>query len=236
MFVDSAKMADAEHAPAPLGSRLIAAGATAAAVFLAHYFPDRDDGSGAVVGSVFAFGAVALGLAAVAGVRPLPARSATERIRLMGLSLALGVALGLANLLANYGIASLDLAIYQQMIEQWSQFSTWSAIVAGPLVEELAYRLVLMGGIAWLVSRFTDDRRMIFLVALAVSSLMFGVAHVLPSSRPTTGLLHATGVALKSSAAGLALGWVFWRRGLPYAVASHCTANAVHFLAAPILF
>ena len=219
-----------------MSSRLIAAGVTAVTVFLTHYFPDRNDGSGAVAGGVFAFGAVALGLAAVARVRPLPARSRAERLRLMGLTLALGVALGLGNLLANYGIASLDIAIYHQMIEQWSRFSVWSALIAGPLVEELAFRLVLMGGIAWLVSRFTDDRRMIYLVALAVSSLIFGVAHVLPSTRPTTGILHATGVALKSSAAGLVLGWIFWRKGLPYAITCHCTANAVHFVVAPILF
>jgi membrane protease YdiL (CAAX protease family) len=208
----------------------------ATAVILALYFPERNDGSGAILGGAFAFGAVALGLAAVADARPLPRRSGKERFRLMGLSLVLGVALGLANLITNYGIALLDDAIYRQMTEQWSQFSAWSVIFAGPMVEEIGYRLVLMGGAAWLLSRFTHDRRVVFLVALAVSALLFGLAHVLPSSRPTTGVLHATCVVLKSSAAGLVLGWVFWRRGLPYSIACHGTANAVHLLVAPVLF
>jgi len=220
----------------PRTSRLAAAGAVAVLVFLALYFPDRDDGSGAVLGGVFAFGAVAIGLAAVAHVRPLSARTAAERLRFFGLSLLAGAVLGIGNLLANYAIASLDVRIHDQMIEQWAAFSAWSAVFAGPLVEEIGYRLLLMGGTAWLVSRMTDNRHTAFVSALAVSAALFGVAHILPSSRPTTGVLHAVGVALKSGAAGVALGWVFWRKGLPYSVACHCTANAVHLLAAPLLF
>jgi membrane protease YdiL (CAAX protease family) len=216
--------------------RLTTAALVAGLVFLTQYFPDRGDLSGAVLGAVFAFGAVAIGLAAVAAVRPMPARSATERFLLMSKSIALGVAVGLGNLIVNYGIARLDPAIQRQMVEQWATFSTWSVVFAGPIVEEIAYRLALMGGIAWLVSRFTDDRRIVFLVALAVPSLLFGVAHVLPSSRPTTGVLHAITVAVKSAAGGLVFGWVFWRRGLPYSIACHGTANAIHFLAAPVLF
>lgn len=205
-------------------------------VFLALYFPERNDGSGAVLGGVFAFGAVALGLVAVAQARPMPKWSGMERLRHMGLSLLIGIALGIANLIANYGIAQLDPAIYEQMKEQWSHFSTWSVVFAGPMMEEIGYRLVLMGSVAWVVSRFTPNRRVVFITALTVSALLFGVAHVLPSSRPTTGVLHSAGVALKSSAAGVVLGWVFWRKGLPYSIACHGTANAVHLLLTPVLF
>jgi membrane protease YdiL (CAAX protease family) len=66
------------------------------------------------------------------------------------------------------------------MIEQWARFSAWSVVFAGPMVEEIGFRLVLMGGTAWLVSRLTQNRRVVFLAALAVSALLFGVAHVLP--------------------------------------------------------
>jgi membrane protease YdiL (CAAX protease family) len=44
------------------------------------------------------------------------------------------------------------------------------------------------------------------------------------------------GVALKNSAAGIVLGWVFWPKGLPYSIACHSMANAGHLLAAPLLF
>jgi membrane protease YdiL (CAAX protease family) len=172
----------------------------------------------------------------VTEVRPLPARSASERPGLLVWSLLVGCGLGLGNLTANYTIAALDPAIHRQMIEQWSRFTAWSAVFAGPIVEEIGYRLLLTGGTAWLLSRWTRDRRILFLVPLTVSSLLFGVAHILPSSRPTTGALQAAGVMLKSSAAGAVLGWVFWRKGLPYSVTCHCIANAVHLLAWPAVF
>ena len=47
---------------------------------------------------------------------------------------------------------------------------------------------------------------------------------------------HATGVVLKDSAAGVLLGWVFWRLGLPYAIVCHGAANAVHRFTWPMLF
>jgi membrane protease YdiL (CAAX protease family) len=49
-------------------------------------------------------------------------------------------------------------------------------------------------------------------------------------------VVHALGVAVKSSAGGVVLGWVFWRRGLPYSIACHGLANAVHLLAWPAIF
>jgi membrane protease YdiL (CAAX protease family) len=216
--------------------RVLAAAAAAITVSVSLYFPKQDDGSGAVLGGIFAFAAVAIGLGAVRDVRPMPARSATERARLMGMSLALGVALGFGNLAANYAIASLDPTIHAQMTEQWARFSAWSAVFAGPMVEEIAYRLVIMGGTAWVVWRFTHDGRLVFTIALAVSSVLFGIAHILPGSRPTTGVVHALGVAVKSSGGGVALGWVFWRRGLPYSIACHGMANAVHLLGWPAIF
>jgi hypothetical protein len=71
----------------------------------------------------------------------------------MGLSLVLGSGLGIANLMGNSAVAALDARIHEQMIEQWARFSAWSVVFAGPMVEEIGFRLVLMGGTAWLVSR-----------------------------------------------------------------------------------
>lgn len=208
----------------------------ALAVFLAFYFPERDDGSGAILGGVLALGAVALGMAAIERSRPLPRRSGIEQIRLFTFSIVAGATLGIANLVANRAIALLDPRIYQQMTEQWAGYSPWSMIVAEPLVEEIVFRLVLMGGLAWLLTRITKDRRTVFLVVLAVSSVLFGLAHIVSSSRPVVDPVHATSVALKSGAAGMCLGWVFWRWGLPYSVACHSIANATHFVSAPLLF
>lgn len=212
---------------------VMAAGVLAAAAFLALYFPNRDDTGDAILGAVVAFCASAIGLAAVARVRPLPKRPLRERARFMGLSLMIGIALGLVNLTANYSVASLDSQVYVRMSHMYARSSAWSGVVATPLLEEIGFRLFLMGGIAWLLSRSTDDRRRGFLVALAVSALVFGSLHLL---RPPAGLLDAAVVLLKAGVAGMLLGWMFWRWGLPYSIVCHGTTNAIHLLAVPLFF
>ena len=217
----------------PVRQGLMVAGVLAAAAFLALYFPNRDDTGGAIVGAALAFCASAIRFAAVARVRPLPRRPLRKRARFMGLSLMIGMALGLVNLIANYSVASLDSRIYVRMSEMYARSSAWTGVFANPLLEEIGFRLFLMGGIAWLLSRSTDDRRTVFLVALAVSALVFGPLHLL---RPPAGLLDATVVVLKAGAAGLVLGSVFWRWGLPYSIVCHGTTNAIHLLAVPLFF
>lgn len=214
--------------------------AVAVAVFIALYFPDRDDTSGAVFGALFAFGAAALGLAAIARVRPLPRREVQQYAITAGLVVLLGVALGAANLGANYSISMLDPIIHQQMAERWQQYSDWSMLVADPFMEELGFRLFLMGTVAWLVMRITTDRKKAFLVALGISALLFGLIHIvgrppMPVSE-AINVAYSLGVVIKSAGAGLVLGWVFWRWGLPYSFACHSIANATHLLLAPTLF
>jgi membrane protease YdiL (CAAX protease family) len=151
----------------------------------------------------------------------------------MGLSLIIGGALGLANLIANYSVASLDTPTYVRMSGMYARASVWSGVFANPLLEEIGFRLFLMGGVAWLLSRSTDDRRTVLLVALGVSALVFAPLHLL---RPPAGLLDATVVVLKAGAAGVLLGWVFWRWGLPYSMACHGAANGIHLLVMPVFF
>jgi len=198
------------------------------------YFPDRNDGSGAILGGLCALTGVALALAPVAKYRPLPQRSSMEHFRLTLQTLGIGVALGIANLLVNYGLAVWRSAIYEQMISRWAHFSPSSIVISGPIIEEIGYRLVLLGGLAWIVARFTNDRRTIVSVALGVSSSVFGLAHIFYGG--VDDPLYVVGMAVKSGAGGLLLGWIFWRRGLPYSIACHAAANATHLLLMPVLF
>ncbi|MXZ37510.1 MAG: CPBP family intramembrane metalloprotease [Holophagales bacterium] len=218
----------------PWWTNLLAAGAIAFAVLLLLYFPDRDDGSGAMLGGLSALIASMLGLAALAQCRPVPHRTSAEHLRLAILSLGLGVAFGVANLGANYGMAIANSAIYEQMVARWSQFSPLSAVVKGPIMEEIVFRLGLLSGLAWLTARFTDNPRTIFRVAVGVSALTFGIAHIFYGG--VAGPTYMTGMALKSSIAGLLLGWMFWRWGLPFAIVCHSAANGIHLLLEPFLF
>ncbi len=219
--------------PRKMRHGLTTAGALAVAAFIALYVPNRDDVGGAIFGAAFAFCASVIGFAAVGRVRPLTGRPLKEQGRLMGLSLMIGSALGLTNLIANYGVASLDSRSYVRMSEMYARSSTWSGVWATPLLEEIGFRLFLMGGMAWLLSRSTHDRRMVFLLALVVSAMVFASLHLL---RPPVGLLDATVVVLKAGAAGMLLGWIFWRWGLPYSIACHGATNAIHFLVMPVFF
>jgi len=218
----------------PNRTRLLVATAAGVGIALLLYFPDRQDGSGAVVGGLSGLIGAALGWAAVVKYRPLPERSPSEHIQVAAASLCMGVGLGTANLLVNYGMAVWRPVIYEQMVSRWALFSPGSVVISGPIIEEIAYRLVLLSALAWVVARFTDDRRTIFYFALGVSSSLFGLAHVFYGG--VNDPVYVVGMAVKSSAAGLLLGWVFWRRGLPYSILCHAAANATHLLLMPALF
>jgi membrane protease YdiL (CAAX protease family) len=198
------------------------------------YFPDRDDGSGATLGGLSVLAGIALVLGPLARYRPVPKRSSREHGQLIFQALALGLGLGIANLAVNYGLAISRSAIYDQMVSRWAQFSPWSVVISGPIIEEISYRLILLAALAWLAARFTNSQRTIAFVALGVSSLLFGVAHIFYGG--VEDPVYIVGMAVKSGAGGLLLGWVFWRWGLAYSIACHCAANGIHLLLMPALF
>ena len=217
---------------------IVAAAMISATVYAVLYFPDRDDGSGAMLGGVAAFVAAAIGFAAVKRTRVLPTRSLAAHAGLAAFALLLGVALGTANLLANYMLAQLDPRIGEWMLQRWAVASSWSMVVTAPIVEELTFRLFALSGAAWLANRFIRTRRYVFPVALIVSAILFGFLHILEPV-PVTGTpaaVHTAGVLMKSTAAGILLGWIFWRWGLPNSIACHSAANATHIVLAPLLF
>lgn len=215
-------------------ARLLAATAAAVAVSLLLYFPDRDDGSGAILGAFSALVGVFLALSLSAKVRALPARSVSEHAKLLIRAVGMGLLVGLANLGVNWSMAAVDAAIYEQMVTRWAEFSAWSVLISGVVMEEIAYRLVLMSVVAWLVARFTADRRKIFFITLGVSAGVFGVMHIFYGG--VGAPLYAVGMAVKSSAAGVVFGWIYWRWGLGYSIVSHSAANGIHLLLMPYFF
>jgi hypothetical protein len=191
-----------------------------------------------LIGGMIAAGLVVTGYAAASRLRPLPPRQGSERVRLALRAIAFGAAFGIANLTANVGLAAADPAIHQVLRERITTMPLWKTAGAAPLLEEVAYRLFLVSVLAWIVARFTKNPRTIFLVAMLVSAVGFGLVHII---RPMPGdasvaLLYATGIVVKTSAAGILFTWIFWRWGLPYAMLAHGAANAAHQLVAPLFF
>ena len=181
---------------------------------------------GAAAGAVL----VVLGFAAAWARRPLPQRNQATRVRLVVFAIAVGVAFGIANLAANWLIAQRDSAIHAVLAERMAALQPLNGIVAAPLVEEVAVRLFLMSILVWLAFRLTKRAGASFAIGLLGSALVFALLHL---DRPVPGdpalaNYYRITLLLKYTLAGLPLGWVFWRWGLPYSILCHAAANAVH--------
>jgi membrane protease YdiL (CAAX protease family) len=189
----------------------------------------RDAWSFALAGVIGA-AIVAVGFAAASRCRGLAPRGPRSRVRLALLSLALGTAVGVANLAANWAIAASHPTLRMLLAERMTRIGFVDAVIAAPFVEEVVVRLFLMSVIAWLVSQVTRRAGLIFAIALVASAVVFAVMHLdrpMPADRLLAGYYRAALLA-KYTMAGVALGWSFWRWGLPYSILCHGAVNAVH--------
>jgi len=173
---------------------------------------------------------VLLGFAAASRCRPLPRRSNPQRARLAVVSLAIGTALGAANLAANWTIAEAEPTLRALLAERIATIDPWEAVVASPILEEIAIRLFFMSALAWVVFRFTRRPTLAFAIGLIGSASFFALLHL---ARPFPGdpalaSYYRAALMTKYTLAGVPLGWVFWRAGLPYSILCHAAGNAAH--------
>jgi len=189
---------------------------------------------GAVCGAAF----VLLGFAAASRTRTLPNDTGSRRARFTLLALGGGIGLGLANLAANWLIASAHPAIRELLVQRLTTMDPWVAVVSAPLTEEVSVRLFLMSAIAWIVSRVTKSPSRIFAAALIGSSLVFALLHLgraFPGD-PALANFYRAALVTKYTLAGLPMGWLFWRWGLPYAIVCHAAVNATHLVLQRFVF
>ena len=173
---------------------------------------------------------VVLGFAAASRCRLLPQRSNKHGIRLVFLSLAVGAGVGLINLAANWGITEADPSLRALLVERIMAKQPWEVLVAGPITEEVVFRLFVMSVMAWVVYRVTERAGRAFVIALIGSAAIFAFPHLeraLPADPMLTDL-YVAALMTKYTLLGVPLGWVFWRWGLPYAILCHSAANATH--------
>jgi membrane protease YdiL (CAAX protease family) len=202
---------------------------------------DDVDGATAIgVGGVIGAALVVVGFAAASRCRVLAEHSNTGWLRLCGLSLAVGAGMGLVNLAANRGIAEADPVLRTLLVERMARLDPrpWEAILAGPIIEEVVFRLVVMSVIAWVAYRGTKSANVAFVVALIGSAALFAAPHLerpVPDD-PTLANFYRAVLLTKYTLLGVPLGWVFWRWGLPYAILCHSAANATHRALGSVLF
>ncbi len=164
--------------------------------------------------------------------------SPPSRARLALLSLAAGTGLGVANLAANKAIAAMDPGLRALMVERMATLAPLEGLIASPLIEEIAVRLFLMSAIAWIVFRVTKRATLAFAIALVGSALFFALLHLdrpVPD-KPALANYYRAALVTKYTLAGLPLGWIFWRWGLPYAILCHIAAYAAHLALQDNLF
>jgi len=103
--------------------------------------------------------------------------------------------------------------------------------VESSILEEVFFRLFLLSAVAWVVGRAWREGSIerpsgAFWVALWVSALAFGLAHV-PSWQaavtPTPVVIGT--VLLLNGVAGIVLGQVYWRWGIEAVIACHFAAD-----------
>lgn len=145
-------------------------------------------------------------------------------------------------------IVGLELAIFQPLllrqfgeaanglILSGDQPAAWKGFLAsfyGGIVEEILLRLFLMSLFAWLGSFFFKTpegkpRNGLFWAANLGAAILFGLAH-LPATAtilPLTALVVGRAVAL-NGLAGIAFGYLYWKRGLESAMIAHFCADIV---------
>jgi membrane protease YdiL (CAAX protease family) len=196
------------------------------------------DAASAAIGAAAGAALVLLGFAAASRTRTLARGTSADRTRLAVLALAAGTGLGLANLAANWLIANADPALRELLVRRFTTMDPWVAVVSAPLVEEVMVRLFLMSAIAWITALVTKNPSAIFVVALLGSSLVFALMHLgrpFPGD-PALATFYRASLVTKYTLAGLPMGWLFWRYGLPYAILCHAAGNATHLLVQQFVF
>jgi membrane protease YdiL (CAAX protease family) len=120
--------------------------------------------------------------------------------------------------------------------------SWWAGLLAclyGGVGEELMLRLFAMTGLATLAARLKGDDGMsqsAVVTGLLAATLLFGAGH-LPAAAAIWELdaVVITRTLALNGVAGLAFGWLYWRKGLLAAMCSHLCADVVLHVLPPLL-
>lgn len=110
-------------------------------------------------------------------------------------------------------------------------------MVYSAISEELIYRVLIGTIVAWLsyraIFRFSSRAKSVSQwLGVAVAAYFFGLAHVgnLPDiPHPVLRAVTVNGIA------AIALGWLYWWRGLEAAILTHMVAIAVLYIGVPLV-
>src|SRR5690625_2385033 len=144
-----------------------------------------------------------------------------------------------------------DLFVFSPVIEipegQTTVTIWWQGLLAmfyGGITEELMVRLFGMTLIVWLLARITKIEKeeipdSFYYIAIFLTAILFGLGH-LPATIQIFGELSTIIVAralVLNGLLGLWFGYLYWRKGLEYAIIAHMSADFfVHVLFMQIFY
>ena len=120
----------------------------------------------------------------------------------------------------------------------------WKALLVAPyggVVEELLMRLFLVTLFVWVFGKIFKSSEVaknnwIMWVSIIVVAVIFGLGH-LPATATIvalTPIVIARAIIL-NGIGGLVFGWLYWKKGLEYAIVAHFTADIVLHAVLPLL-
>lgn len=106
----------------------------------------------------------------------------------------------------------------------------------GGVAEEIIARWGLLSLIGVLGSRVLQTRLrnpqpVIMWLAIAISSLLFGLGHLPLASALGVSTASLARVAVLNTGAGVLFGWLYWKEGLESAMSAHAAGHGVFYLA-----
>jgi membrane protease YdiL (CAAX protease family) len=150
-------------------------------------------------------------------------------------SLATGVGVGAAVLLL---LKFVFIPVIPQLGAVWgTHIAIWKKLLAsfyGGIVEELLMRLFLFSLLAWLLSKVWRTQNGLpgpvsFWLANVISAIFFGLGHL--GTAPIMGIpitpMVITAALVLNGIAGVAFGYLYWKRGLEAAMIAHFSADIV---------
>jgi len=123
----------------------------------------------------------------------------------------------------------------------------WQGLLAmfyGGITEELMLRLFIMTLIVWLLARITKKEKegipnSFYYIAIFLTALLFGLGH-LPSNVQILGefsLIILIRTLVLNGLLGLWFGYLYWKKGLEYAMIAHMSADFfIHVLFMSIFY
>lgn len=120
----------------------------------------------------------------------------------------------------------------------------WKALLVAPyggVVEELLMRLFLVTLLAWVLGKIFKAQEVvknnwIMWAAIVLVSVIFGLGH-LPATATIVALTPIVVIRaiVLNGIGGLFFGWLYWKKGLEYAIVAHFTTDVVLHAVLPLL-